>query len=102
MIRHCVFIKFRADVSKDDKQAVYTMLNDLRDVVPGLVDASFGPNVSPEGKSRGFDDGFTMDFKNMTARDTYLDHPEHKKAGAQLVSLLEGGREGLMVFDFDV
>ena len=102
MIRHCVFIKFRADVSKDDKQAVYTMLNDLRDVVPGLVDASFGPNVSPEGKSRGFDDGFTMDFKNMTARDTYLDHPEHKKAGAQLVSLLEAGREGLMVFDLDV
>jgi hypothetical protein len=102
MIRHCVFIKFRADVSKDNKQAVYTMLNDLRDVVPGLVDASFGPNVSPEGKSRGFDDGFTMDFKNVTARDTYLDHPEHKKAGAQLVSLLEAGREGLMVFDLDV
>ena len=102
MIRHCVFIKFRADISKDDKQAVYTMLNDLRDVVPGLVDASFGPNVSPEGKSRGFDDGFTMDFKNVTARDTYLDHPEHKKAGAQLVSLLEAGREGLMVFDLDV
>jgi hypothetical protein len=66
------------------------------------VDASFGPNISPEGKSRGFDDGFTMDFKNMTARDTYLDHPEHKKAGAQLVSLLEAGREGLMVFDLDV
>ncbi|MGY9060767.1 MAG: Dabb family protein [Rhodospirillales bacterium] len=78
------------------------MLNDLRDVVPGLVDASFGPNVSPEGKSRGFDDGFTMDFKNVTARDTYLDNTEHKKAVAQLVSLLEAGREGLMVFDLDV
>ena len=43
-----------------------------------------------------------MDFKDVAARDTYLDHPEHKKAGAQLVSLLEGGREGLMVFDLDV
>lgn len=73
------------------------MLNDLRDVVTGLVDASFGPNVSPEGKSRGFDDGFNMDFKGVAARDPYLDYPEHKKAGAQLVSLLEGGREGLMV-----
>ena len=102
MIRHCVFVKFRADVSKYDKQAVYTMLNDLHDVVPGLVDASFGPNVSPEGKSHGFDDGFTMDFKDVAARDTYLDHPEHKKSGAQLISLLEGGREGLMVFDLDV
>ena len=78
------------------------MLNDLRDVVTGLVDASFGPNVSPEGKSRGFDDGFNMDFKGVAARDTYLDYPEHKKTGAQVVSLLEGGREGLMVFDLDV
>ena len=78
------------------------MLNDLRDVVTGLVDASFGPNVSPEGKSRGFDDGFNMDLKGVATRDTYLNYPEHKKAGAQLVSLLEGGREGLMVFDLDV
>lgn len=78
------------------------MLNDLRDVVPGLVDASFGLNVSPKGKSRGFDHGFNMDFKGVAARDTYLDYPEYKKAGAQLVSLLEGGWEGLMVFDLDV
>ena len=102
MIRHCVFVKFRSDVSDTDKQAVYTMLRDLRNIIPGLADASFGPNVSPEGKSRGFDDGFTMDFKDVVARDMYLEHPEHKKAGAQLVGLLEGGREGLMVFDLDV
>ncbi|MDE0992203.1 MAG: Dabb family protein [Rhodospirillales bacterium] len=101
-MRYCVFVMFRAKFSKYYKQVVYTMLYDLRDVVPRLVDASFGPNVSPEGKSRGFDDGFTMDFKGVAARDTYLDHPEHKKAGAQLVSLLEGGWEGLMVFDLDV
>ena len=78
------------------------MLNDLHDVVPGLVNASFGPNVIFEGKLHGVDDGFTMDFKDVAARDTYLDHPEHKKSGAQLISLLEGGREGLMVFDLDV
>ena len=88
--------------SKTINKPFIPLLNDLRDVIPGLVDASFGTNVSPEGKSRDFDDGFTMDFKDVAARDTYLDHPEHKKSGAQLISLLEGGREGLMVFDLDV
>ena len=102
MIRHCVFVKFRADVSDTEKQEIYDKLNDLRSIVPGIVAASFGPNISPEGKSRGFDDGFTMDFVDAAARDVYLDDPDHKKAGSQLVALLQGGREGLMVFDIEV
>ena len=102
MIRHCVFVKFHADVSDAEKQGIYDKLNGLRDIVPGIVAASFGPNVSPEGKNRGFDDGFTMDFVDAAARDVYVDDPDHRKAGAQLVSLLQGGREGLMVFDIEV
>ncbi|MCS6758783.1 MAG: Dabb family protein [Candidatus Devosia euplotis] len=72
MIRHCVFVKFRAD---------------------------FGPNVSTEGMAKGFDDGFIMDLADEAARDRYLADPAHKAAGSRLVAALEGGRDGLMVFD---
>ena len=102
MIRHCVFLKFRNDVSQDDKQAIYDKLYVLRDHLPGLVDAAFGPNVSPEGRGRGFEDGFTMDFVDVAARDRYLADPEHRKVGSEMVDLLDGGRDdGLLVFDFE-
>jgi hypothetical protein len=103
MIRHCVFVKFRADVSDNAKQAIYDKLNGLRKHLSGLVDASFGANVSPEGRGRGFEDGFTMDFESAETRDAYLEDPEHRKIGGEMVGLLEGGREeGLMVFDLEI
>ena len=43
-----------------------------------------------------------MDFSDAAARDAYLIHPDHKAAGAKLVAALEGGRDGLMVFDIEV
>ena len=102
MIRHCVFVRFKADVSLEERAAIYLQLESLREVVDGFVSMSFGPNVSPEGLHQGFVDGFTMDFRDESARDAYLVHPDHKAAGARLVAALEGGRDGLMVFDMAV
>lgn len=102
MIRHCVFVKFRTDISSQDKSEIYKKLEGLRSVVPGIVDTSFGPNISPEGKSKGFDDGFTMDFTDEASRDAYLVNETHKAVGGELVSMLEGGRDGLLVFDIEV
>jgi hypothetical protein len=102
MIRHCVFVKFRAEVTAAQKQAVYDNLNGLRDTIPGMVDAVFGANVSPEGKSKGYDDGFTMDFENAVARDVYLEDPGHKAAAGEMVALLEGGGESVLVFDLEI
>jgi hypothetical protein len=102
MIRHCVFVKFRADVSADEKAEIYDGLNALVGRIDGLLKADFGPNVSPEGLGQGFADGFIMDLADEAARDSYLEHPEHKAAGARLVAALEGGREGLIVFDLKI
>ena len=99
MIHHIVFVKFRADVADDEKQAIWQDLSDLRDVVEVLENATFGTNISPEGLSRGFNDGFVMVFRDAAARDDYLDHPAHKKAGARLVAALQGGVDGLLVVD---
>jgi len=102
MIRHCVFVRFRADVSLVERAAIYTELESLREVVPGFLGMAYGSNVSPEGLHRGYMDGFTMDFTDEAARDAYLVHPAHKAAGGRLVAALEGGRDGLIVFDMAV
>ena len=102
MLRHCVLVRFRPDVTLEDRAAIYAELESLREVVPGFLAMSAGPNVSPEGLHQGFADGFTMDFIDEIARDAYLIHPDHKAAGAKLVAALEGGRDGLIVFDMVV
>ncbi|WP_439600051.1 Dabb family protein [Devosia sp.] len=100
-IRHCVFLKFRADVSASEKQSIYEQLAALG-VHLEIDRMSYGPNVSPEGLHQGFVDGFTMDFPNAAARDAYLVDSKHKEAGARLVAALEGGVKGLLVFDIEV
>ena len=102
MIRHCVFVKFRSDVSEQERAAVYSGLSALVGQIDGLLSADFGANVSPEGLAQGFNDGFIMDLKDEAARDRYLADPSHKAAGAKLVAALEGGRDGLIVFDMKV
>lgn len=103
MIRHCVFVKFRADVSADERAGIYDGLNALVGQIDGLLSADFGPNVSPEGRSLGFNDGFIMDLADEAALTGYLVHPAHRAAGARLVAALEGGRDGgILVFDLKV
>ena len=99
MIRHCVFVKFRSDVSAEERAAIYAGLNALVGQIDGLLSATFGPNISPEGLGHGFNDGFTMDLADEAARDRYLVDPAHKAAGAKLFAALEGGSDGLIVFD---
>ena len=102
MIRHCVFVKFRADVDAGERKAILKGLADLQHQIDGILAVATGPNVSPEALGRGFDHGFTMDFVDAGARDRYLPHPAHKAAGSRLVAALEGGRDGLIVFDLEV
>ena len=102
MIRHIVLLRFRPEVTADQRNVIYTDLAALKSVVPGFLAMSYGPNVSPEGKNKGFSDGFTMDFVDEAARDAYLEHPDHKAAGARMVAAREGERDGLVVFDLVV
>lgn len=101
MIRHCVFVKFRNEVTRSQREAIYDELRALRGHLDILA-MSFGRNVSPEGLGRGYNDGFVMDFVSAAARDAYLADAAHQAAGARLVGALEGGLEGLVVFDLEV
>ena len=102
MIRHIVLIRFRDDVSEEHRQQIYAELHGLVGKIDGLLNATFGPNVSPEGLSKGFRDGFVMDLRDGDARDRYLAHPLHQAAGAKLVAACEGGLEGVLPFDLEI
>jgi hypothetical protein len=102
MIRHCVFVKFRGDVAATERAAIHADLEALRYFVDGMDTFYFSANVSPEPFARGFSHGFTIDFRDAAARDAYLVHEAHQRAGARLVAALEGGTDGLMVFDLDI
>lgn len=101
-VRHCVWVRFRSDVPASERQAIYDQLAALRGHLHGIEAMSFGDNVSPEGLHQGFTAGFIIDFTDAAARDAYLVDDAHKRAGGRLVAALEGGRDGLIVFDLNV
>lgn len=103
MIRHIVLIRFRSEISTQEKDGLYRQLGDLRNHLDGILDFQAGPNISPEtALVRGFVDGFWFDFEDAAARDAYLKDDRHKAVGSQLVECAEGGLDGIAVADFAV
>lgn len=101
-VRHCVFLKFRPDVFQAERLSIFEQIRALHEHLNGIEAMSFGTNVSPEGLHQGYVDGFTIDFVNAAARDSYLVDEAHRAAGERLVAALDGGRDGLIVFDIEV
>lgn len=99
MIRHIVLVKFQSGVKQDEIKSLFGTLSDLGALIPGMRGFDGGISVSPENLEQGFRHGFCIDFDDEAARDAYLEHPEHKKLGSQLVGLAEGGLAGLIVVD---
>jgi len=103
MIRHCVFIKYRPDVTRGEKAAIAADIRALKDVVPGILAVHVGDNVSPEtGMDKGYAEGFIVDFDGPASRDAYLVHPDHQKAGGRIVAAARGGVEGVIVYDLEI
>ncbi|MGA1800927.1 Dabb family protein [Rhizobium sp. HT1-10] len=102
MILHCVFLRFKAAITAPEKQSIFEAVVALKQVIPGILDVKYGPNVSPEGLHGGFVDGFAVIFESAEARDAYLIHPEHVAVGERIVSSTDGGLAGLLVFDLNI
>jgi hypothetical protein len=102
MIRHCVFIRFRSGVSRQEQAELFAQITALRQHLPGMLGVHVGGNVSPEGLDKGYASGFIVDFEDVAARDAYLADPAHAAAGAGLVAAAEGGIEGILVYDLEL
>ena len=103
MIRHLVALRFKSGTGDDTKTALMNDLAGLSGHIGGIIDFQVRQNVSVEDPLvRGFRDLFWFDFRDTQVRDLYLDDPVHQSIGARIVAELDGGPEGVFVFDFEV
>jgi hypothetical protein len=103
MIRHLVHLRFRSDVTRAEKEVLYTDLAGLSGHIDGIVDFQHRENVSVETPLvRGFLDMFWFDFRDVGVRDAYLVDAEHQAIGSRIVEKLEGGAEGVFVCDVEI
>jgi hypothetical protein len=100
MITHLVLLRVKKDAPKKDVDRVFASLAGLKGKIPGLLTFSGGAYSSGEGLSRGYTHGFSMTFSDAAARDAYLPHPEHEKVKQQVLSVLDGGVDGVIAFDY--
>ena len=100
MIVHMVLLKVKKSVSAAKVKQVMESIGALDKAVPGIVAFSWGPYSSPEGLNKGFTHGFCSKFKDAKSRNTYLDHPEHGKVKLAVLSILDGGLDAVVAFDY--
>ncbi|SDW51553.1 Dabb family protein [Roseicitreum antarcticum] len=101
MLKHCVFVNFKPGIPQDDRLAVLAGFKAVADDVEGLVDYAYGPNLDFENKSAAYGEGFIVTFTDRAAHLQYEAHPTHVRLGKQLVSMCQGGYDGIIVFDLE-
>ncbi|MGK2941087.1 MAG: Dabb family protein [Immundisolibacter sp.] len=101
MIRHMVMIRLKPGMGRETK-ALFERFGSMVGSFDGLLSFSGGPYSSPEGINRGFNYGFSMDFRDAASRDRYLPSPEHVAIAQDIGPLLDGSFEdGVVAFDYE-
>jgi hypothetical protein len=95
-VHHVVCFKFKSTATNEEIKQVEQAFNALKEKVPGIDSLKWGTNVSKEQRNKGFTHCFVLTFKSEQARDTYLEHPEHKAFGKLVGPLLDD----VFVIDF--
>ena len=96
-LRHVVILKFKQVATDEQIAKIVREFSGLRAKISQVLDLEWGTNVSPENLAKGFTHCFLITFKDGTARDEYLVHPEHKKFVDSLLPLVED----VLVIDFN-
>lgn len=103
MVKHIVLLEFAKDLPTTKIEQILLELGQLINVIPQIKNYSYGKNNSPEGLSANFNYGFTMEFKTITERDDYLQHPAHVQfASNQIIPNLSAGVNSVLVFDYSL
>lgn len=97
-VKHIVLIQFKPEVTDEQIEDFFSLIKDLENSIPGLINYCGGSYSSPEGFNRGFTHGFIMTFKDVEARDGYIVHPQHQAAAETMIPLLQNS----VAFDFEV
>ncbi|MSR48197.1 MAG: Dabb family protein [Planctomycetes bacterium] len=101
MVFHMVLLRVKKSVTKPKLAKVMNSIGALKQVISGMASYAWGPYSSPEGLNKGFTHGFCMTFKTAKQRNGYLTHPEHENVKMAVLSILDGGIEAVVAFDFE-
>lgn len=98
MVEHLVLFKLKEDTTEEDRQLMVVTLKRLQSMFDGIVEMSVGINNSNEGKSKGFEVGMRILFRDQVALDAYVPDPQH----IGLVDEIRPFFEDVIVFDYVV
>jgi len=91
MYIHTFLFQWNPGVTAEDKQLAAARIRALQGQIPGLLETSYGANVSP--RSQGFTDGGVMKFQDAAALEAYNPHPVHQELVHWLMPLLKVAAE---------
>jgi hypothetical protein len=96
VLRHCVLVKFKADVTPEQLKESENAFRSLKSKIDLIKDFEWGTDVSVEGKAEGYTHLFLVTFATDKDRDAYLPHAAHK----EFVSLVGPRIEKVLVVDY--
>ena len=91
MYIHTFLFQWHPGVTPEMQDRAAREIRGLQGQIPGLLETSYGSNVSP--RSQGFTHGGVMKFRDKGALDAYPPHPVHQKLVDWLMPLLKMAAE---------
>lgn len=94
MVRQIVLIRWTAEATQQQKQAVEDGLRGLADVIPEVRAVRLGEDLRV--RADNFDFGVSVDFDSPEAYLTYREHPEHLRLVAEKIQPVMAERAGIV------
>lgn len=94
-VTHVVLVSWRAGEAGRAEDLIRPRVAAFPTMIPGVLDVVEGHSSSPEGLEGGYDYGLVVTFASAQARDTYLDHPEHRP----VAEVIGASSQRVVVFD---
>jgi hypothetical protein len=91
MYIHTFLFQWHPSVTAEMKDRAAGEIRALQGQVPGLLETSYGTNISP--RSQGFTHGGVMKFRDKATLDAYSPNPVHQKLVDWLMPLLKVAAE---------
>jgi quinol monooxygenase YgiN len=88
MIKHIVFLKFKPDVSADQRQEIIVELRALPTQIDVIREYEVGEDVLKTPRS--WDVALIGTYDNLEALKTYNDHPAHVAVVQKIRAISEG------------
>lgn len=101
MIRHNVVFKIKPEISDSQIQAAFKLLFELKKKLPGFIRMAAGKCRFQKNYPAQVDRlyGFSIDFENENAYNTFLSDPITHPAKTALINIIVDGYEGIYGFD---